>query len=622
MSWQVASFAGLAVVLVVGFAWYERTRPSARVVALVAALAALAVAGRLVLAPVPNVVGTTDVALLTGYALGGAPGFAVGALAAPISNIWLGQGPWTVWQMGGWGLAGLAGAGLAFAFGRHLGRLGLACACAAMALVYGALLDLSVMVTYGGEQSLDRYLALSARGVPFNVAHALGNFGIAFVAGPALVAMIERYRSRLEFRWHPAGALPLVLAAIVLAGLGPPADDSRAAGAASARAWLERAREDSGGYAATPGLGASVQMTGWAMLGLEAAGRNPLDVGHRRRTPVAYLEDNVRRINSPNELELAILALEAAGLDSTRFAGRNLVTDLRRKQSGDGSWQGQVNLTAYGVLALRAAGWASGVSRGGAWLRGAQNGDGGWGFGPSQSSDPDSTGAAMQGVAASGARGLDSAIAYLRRTQRREGGWGLNETGVTNSQSTAWAVQGLVAARVDPGQVKRRGRSGLDYLAARQRGDGSYAYSSSSTQTPVWVTSQAMLAASREALPVEPVARGGDVTPSPDVEEGAEPPASTDPGESQAGDSDSGGSDRRARDADREGKGNDGSDERDRSSDTPAEPAAEVLAEQAAAAESGGDEDGDATGAIVAIGLGGLALAFVGGWLWHWGRLP
>ena len=175
MSWQVASFAGLAIVLVVGFAWYERTRPSSRVVALVAALAALAVAGRLVLAPVPNVVGTTDVALLTGYALGGAPGFAVGALAAPISNIWLGQGPWTIWQMAGWGL-GLAGAGLATVFGRHVGRLGLACACAAMAFAYGALLDLSVMVTYGGEQSLDRYLALSARGVPFNVAHALGNF--------------------------------------------------------------------------------------------------------------------------------------------------------------------------------------------------------------------------------------------------------------------------------------------------------------------------------------------------------------------------------------------------------------------------------------------------------------
>ena len=82
------------------------------------------------------------------------------------------------------GPGGLAGAGLATVFGRHVGRLGLACACAAMAFAYGALLDLSVMVTYGGEQSLDRYLALSARGVPFNVAHALGNFATAFAAGP------------------------------------------------------------------------------------------------------------------------------------------------------------------------------------------------------------------------------------------------------------------------------------------------------------------------------------------------------------------------------------------------------------------------------------------------------
>jgi energy-coupling factor transport system substrate-specific component len=141
VSWQIATFAGLAIVLVGGFVWYERTRPPARVVALVAALAALAVAGRLVLAPIPNVVATTDIALITGYALGPAPGFAVGALAAPISNIWLGQGPWTAWQMAGWGLCGLGGAWLATVTGRRLGRFGLAVACGLAGLAYGALLD-------------------------------------------------------------------------------------------------------------------------------------------------------------------------------------------------------------------------------------------------------------------------------------------------------------------------------------------------------------------------------------------------------------------------------------------------------------------------------------------------
>ena len=69
---------------------------------------------------------TTDIVLLSGYALGGAPGFAVGALAGLVSNFWLGQGPWTPWQMAGWGMTGLLGAGLAAATGRRIGRIGLA----------------------------------------------------------------------------------------------------------------------------------------------------------------------------------------------------------------------------------------------------------------------------------------------------------------------------------------------------------------------------------------------------------------------------------------------------------------------------------------------------------------
>lgn len=627
MSWQLASFAALALVLATGFAWYERARPDARIVALVAALAALAVAGRLALAPVPNVVGTTDVALLTGYALGGPPGFVVGALAAPISNIWLGQGPWTIWQMGAWGLAGLAGAGLAALAGRELNRLALALACGAMGLVYGALLDLSVMVTYGGEQSLDRYLALAARGVPFNAAHALGNFAIALVAGPALVRIIRRYRERLEFRWHPAGVLPVALATLVLAA-GAASPPPAAAGVDAARAWLERARESSGGYAATPGGAPNPQMTGWALLGLEAAGRNPLDVGPRDRTPIDYLERSADRIRSINELELAILGLEGAGLNSRRFAGRDLVADLRARQRGDGSWQGQVNLTAYAVLALRAGGARAGVAVARRWLREARNADGGWGFGPGQPSDPDSTGAAMQGLGRGGA--LVEAVAYLRRTQRREGGWGLNETGVTNSQSTAWAVQGLVAAGVDPARVRKRERSGLDYLAARQRTDGSYAYSASSAQTPVWVTSQALLAAGREALPIEPVPRasgGGVAGPTPDVAAGAAPPARTDPDTDSAATTAVGGTGQRAggrkpgKDDNRRNEGADTS--RGPRPQRGAPTAATVLAEQASGSAPAEDEDeGPPLALVTGGGLGALALALAAGGLWYRRRLP
>ncbi len=509
MNWQLATWALLAVVLVGGFAWYERERPSARLVALVAALAALAVAGRLVLAPVPNVVATTDIALITGYALGGAPGFAVGALAAPISNIWLGQGPWTVWQMGGWGLAGLLGAWLALAAGRGLGRFGLAFACAGAGFAYGALLDLSVMVTYGGEQSLDRYLALSARGLPFNIAHAAGNFAIALAAGPAVVRMISRYRTRLEFTWRPAGVLPCALAALVLAGaaLATLAPRAPAASATSAtRSWLVGEQNPDGGFAATPGGPTSPAMTGWAMLGLEGAGRNPLDVRVDGENPVSYLRSQVSRLRATGDLERTILALEGAGLEPRRFAGVDLVAELRSRRDGDGSVDGQTNLTAFYVLAMRAAGVDSAdLSRTSAWLRGAQADDGGWGFQPQAPSDPDSTGATMQALATAGSGGnsLAAGARYLRRAQQRSGGFALSTSGIVNAQSTSWAIQGMVAAGVGGEPVSEA----LRYLGGVRSADGHYRYSASSDQTPIWVTTQALLALTRQPFPLAPVPR-------------------------------------------------------------------------------------------------------------------
>ena len=46
----------LAAALVAGALWYERSRPRPQVIALVAAMAALAAAGRVVFSPIPNFV--------------------------------------------------------------------------------------------------------------------------------------------------------------------------------------------------------------------------------------------------------------------------------------------------------------------------------------------------------------------------------------------------------------------------------------------------------------------------------------------------------------------------------------------------------------------------------------
>ncbi|MEX2414169.1 MAG: hypothetical protein WD399_10990, partial [Thermoleophilaceae bacterium] len=233
MTWQVASYALLACALLAGFAWYERERPPARVVGVVAVLAALAVVGRLAFAAVPNVKPTTDIVLFAGYALGAAPGFAVGAIGAVASNVFLGHGTWTAWQMAAWGGVGIGGALLARAVGRReLGRWSLALACGVAGLAFGALMDV-YQWTLAARQDLPTYLAIAATSLPYNLAHAFGNVGFCLLIGPVFVRSLRRYRRRFEVRW-PGGDAGVAQRAGGTSGTPPPG--GRAVGGAVAAA--------------------------------------------------------------------------------------------------------------------------------------------------------------------------------------------------------------------------------------------------------------------------------------------------------------------------------------------------------------------------------------------------
>jgi energy-coupling factor transport system substrate-specific component len=499
MSWQLASFLILGAILAAGFAWYERSRPPSQVVALVAALAAMAIAGRVAFAAFPNVKPTTDIVVFAGYALGPAPGFAVGALTALVSNFWFGQGPWTPWQMAGWGMCGVMGALLALG-ARNAGRLTLAALCGFAGIAYGVLLNFSLMATYGGEPSIQRFAALEARAVPFDAAHVAGNVAFALIAGPAMVRMLVRFRRRFE--WRSPALVGSILVLLLLPALHPaPADAS-----AHAVSWLAGEQNNDGGFGASPGDPSSVPVTGWAMLGLEAAGRNPFDVSRRGSTPIDYLRSNLDEVKSSGDLARTIVALEGAGADPRSFGGRNLVSDLLGRRAANGSFEGWPATTAYSVVALRTAGATGGLDRTLSWLAKVQNGDGGWGDNPGDPSNADVTAAAMQAIP--GTQAAEKGLSYLRKHQHSDGGFALGSAGgAVNSQSTGWAVQAMIAVGADPARIVSHGNSALDYLAARQAEDGHYRYSESSDQTSVWVTSEVLVGVAGDSLPIEPPPR-------------------------------------------------------------------------------------------------------------------
>ena len=169
-----------------------------------------------------------------------------------------------------------------------------------------------------------------------------------------------------------------------------------------------------------------------------------------------------------------------------------------------------MNLTAFAILALRAAGVAADAPaphRAGAWLARQQNDDGGFGF-PTKglASDVDDTAAALQALARA-RRAQRRAAATAPRSsaacRTRTAACPLQRGGSSNAQSTAWAVQGLVAARVPLSGVRRGGSpTPLAYLRSLVGPSGAVRYSRTSTQTPVWVTAYAVLALSRRSLPV------------------------------------------------------------------------------------------------------------------------
>lgn len=190
----LATLLGAAALVAAGVAWFESGTDSTRDLAVVATLGAAAAAGRVLFAAVPGVQPVTVIAVVAGASLGLRAGVATGALAAFVSNLFLGQGIWTPQQMLGWAACGAVGAMLAPAI---RGRVPLAAVCAVLGLLFSASMDL--WLWYGFfPHTWASLLAVLGRGLWFDASHAIGNVVLALAIGPELRRMLDRYGTRLR----------------------------------------------------------------------------------------------------------------------------------------------------------------------------------------------------------------------------------------------------------------------------------------------------------------------------------------------------------------------------------------------------------------------------------------
>ncbi|GAA0327742.1 ECF transporter S component [Oceanobacillus oncorhynchi subsp. oncorhynchi] len=153
---------------------------------LLALLATLAVVGRYAFQFIPNVQPVTAIIILTGIFLGPMSAVILGILTVFLSNMLLGMGIWTVWQIISWCIIGLI-AGIMGITWKRVPFIFIIIFSVVSGYFYGFIISLTTYQVTG--YFWPYYLA----GLPFDTAHAIGNAVFITLLYPLLHALLQRY---------------------------------------------------------------------------------------------------------------------------------------------------------------------------------------------------------------------------------------------------------------------------------------------------------------------------------------------------------------------------------------------------------------------------------------------
>lgn len=190
---MLLSFLTLFVIMFPFFARFERKELDSRGIVLIAILAAIAAVSRVPFAALPSVQPTSFVIIMAAIVFGAETGFLVGAIAALVSNLFLGQGPWTPWQMFSWGMMGLS-AGLLKDWLWARRRLLILPFGFIWGFLFGWIMDLWYVVGFGENITIGIVLAGMASSFYFDLAHALSNLFFLYVFGTRWKTILERFK--------------------------------------------------------------------------------------------------------------------------------------------------------------------------------------------------------------------------------------------------------------------------------------------------------------------------------------------------------------------------------------------------------------------------------------------
>ena len=179
------------------FLVFEKRKPQARELIIIAVLCAIAVAGRAAFFMLPQFKPVVAIVIIAGVAFGGEAGFIVGALTAFVSNMYFQQGPWTPWQMFAFGIIGFL-AGVLFRKGFLRRSRSALCIFGGLAtfVIYGVIMNTSTLFTYQSVISWEMFWIAILQGVPFDLVHAAATVFFLFVLSRTMLEKLDRVKMK------------------------------------------------------------------------------------------------------------------------------------------------------------------------------------------------------------------------------------------------------------------------------------------------------------------------------------------------------------------------------------------------------------------------------------------
>jgi energy-coupling factor transport system substrate-specific component len=196
MNWGLIATILVILVIIAFLFEFEAAAISSKEIALVAMLGTVSAVLRVPFAAIPSVQPCTYLIICSGYVFGPIAGFMVGAITALVSNFFLGQGPWTPYQMFAWGLVGVTAA--------YLRRFDLNTKWLVVfgiisGYVFGWIMNVWTWAAFIYPLTFKTFIVTQLNSVWFDTFHAVGNAIFLGLFGEKTIAILGRFKKR--FNW-------------------------------------------------------------------------------------------------------------------------------------------------------------------------------------------------------------------------------------------------------------------------------------------------------------------------------------------------------------------------------------------------------------------------------------